>query len=243
MRAAKDAQAAKTAVEAQGAGSARSRRGRARRRERPDGIDAIRAEIALVRAESERDAGRADRPRDRGGRRRRLEAMGRRGHVRAQEPRGDQGGPDLRRPGRGDRAPRGRAGQEGRAERGRGLEGQRHRGLRRSCSAWPPRRAVGRAPAPLEPRHEKAGAIKREPRHGFDDAAAPMAAVDLEGSSASSTRRLRNSSATGARVRQGGLAVAARPQRLQGAAGQFEQLPRARSSPPRCRAPTCTARA
>ena len=50
-------------------------------------------------------------------------------------------------------------------------------------SAWPPRATTPPAPAarPVRPRPRSPSRVKREPRHGFDDVATPMAILALDG--------------------------------------------------------------
>ena len=137
------------------------------------GIEALRSELAALCART--PAGQPPRRRARRGDAGRAD-------LRDLQPRGAQAGPQLRRPGRGDRAPRGRAGPQGRAARRRRVDRARHRGLpadpragrRAQRGRAAHERRASRSPRPAEP-------VKRPPRHGFDDALLPLAILGLDG--------------------------------------------------------------
>ena len=101
--------------------------------------------------------------------------------VRAQEPRRAQAGPELRRAGGRDRPPRGRAGAQGRA-RSDGSTERVTEVFQQILGLAAQRNAQTRRPQPARPlTRPRAEPVKREQRHGFDDAHAPMAILALNG--------------------------------------------------------------
>jgi len=183
MIAAKDAQAAKTAVDEQGVElRTEIAEVRAIAEKAQSGIDAILAEVALVRSETQRVIADADTNRDTvvAGERR-LEAMAAEVTFALKSLEEIKAG--LTSAGQAAVIARREAEQAKKAAQNAG-EGSKDNVTEvfaqlLGLAAKKGQSGVHRRPS--NPATKKAGAIKREPRHGFDDAAAPMATLSLEG--------------------------------------------------------------
>ena len=183
MIAAKDAQAARTAVDAQGEElRTEIAEVRAIAEKAQTGIDAILSEVALVRFETQRVIADADTNRDTvvAGERR-LEAMAAEVTFALKSLEEIKAG--LTSAGQAAVIARREAEQAKKAAQNAG-EGSKDNVTEvfaqlLGLAAKKGQSGVHRRPS--NPGTKKAAAVKREPRHGFDDAAAPMATLSLEG--------------------------------------------------------------
>ncbi len=157
--------------------------------ERADaGVAELREELAAVRTQAELATAVAEKANaaaekagtvaeTRQARRRAGRGAAGRGPVRALDDGRDEGGPDLGRPGRARRAPRGREG----ARRPPTPPATAPASTSRRCSGrssdWPRRAARGA----LQQAEDEPPPEPREPRHGFDDESQPMAVIGVDG--------------------------------------------------------------
>jgi PAS domain S-box-containing protein len=183
MLASKDAQAAKTAVEEQGT-ELRAEIAEVRKiaEKAQGGIDAILAEVALVRSETQRVIGDADTNRATvlSGEKR-LEAMAAEVTFALKSLEEIKAG--LTSAGQAAVMARREAEQAKKAAQtaGEGSKDNVTEVFAQLLGLAAKKGNSGVHRRPSNPATKKAGAIKREPRHGFDDVATPMATLSLDG--------------------------------------------------------------